>query len=152
MNAREILQKNIDMYAQIGHPAIIERFVLRNGKEFKGSPFTGRRWKAKECFRNATINQAYGTYVEGYAFRPSIGLPILHAWCVKDSKVIDGTLDAPETCFYIGVEFPEKEVWKVLNETGYYGLLDPMMINTKLIFEMDPELKAITEQITGMKL
>jgi len=148
MTLREILQETVDTWAKIGAPAVMERFVLRNGKDMEPMPRIGKRMTPKECFSNAThyLQRNPGTYVEGYVLRPGL-IPIHHAWVEIDGKAMDPTLEDAEECSYVGVPFETKVLHGELVKNGVYGLLDTGMINLDLIFRLDPELKAIMEGV-----
>jgi len=140
---KDMLAQQIANWQCVGHPALIERFVLRNGREFKPAPLMGRRGTPKECFRNAAVRAPAvgGRYVEGFGYRPGLIL-IQHAWvAVEHGYAMDPTWDRPEECLYFGVPFDEV-VWQAEQDRlGYYGLLDtPTGINVRFLFERDPGL------------
>jgi hypothetical protein len=69
-------------------------------------------------------------YVEGFAMRPSLGVPTGHAWLTREGEAFDPTwrdmsgrqnLD----CHYYGVAFSPVALGRLLVDRGYYGLLDP---------------------------
>lgn len=148
---REYLEQMVKGLESIGHPAIMERFVLRNGKEFVAQPFTGLRATPKECFSNAT-HLHVGTYVEGYTMRRDLPLAFHHAWRVENGKVIDNTLQRPEECEYMGVEIEFRELMRELDRNRVYGILDTGMVNFEFMFKRDPELKTIAEKIIGREI
>jgi hypothetical protein len=149
---REALENQIAVYEKIGYPALLERFVLRNGKEMPSMPRIGEKMQDKECFRNAQWfldSGGKGLYTEGYAIRPSLEMLIPHAWVAIDGKAMDPTWSNAheEGCEYFGVTFTAKEALKVRRKTRWYGLLDIGGYNTELIYKMDPELEAIVFEV-----
>ena len=79
-------------------------------------------------------------YYEGYVIHKQLPLPILHAWNVKDGRVIDTTLKNPEEYEYMGIRFDEKTIMREQLKHEVYGLLDVGMINLELLREIDNEL------------
>lgn len=146
MTIAEQLKRQIDGWEQIGGAALMERFVLRNGKPFVGTAFSGRRGTIKECYCNAleyADKDRSLLYVEGYAIRKNLGLLIQHAWAAKPDSdlVIDPTWDDPADCAYFGVTFTREAAWREALKSGVYGLLAPHeMLNTELMFARDPGL------------
>lgn len=140
MDIKAHLEQEYENWKKLGHPAVMQRFVLRNGRQYKAAPYTGKRLPKKECFSNAAHLRT-GDYVEGYATRPDIGILIHHAWCVKDGVVIDPTWDRPEECQYFGVKFTQAVLYKELIRLDHYGLLDtPRGLNIKFMLQIDPKL------------
>lgn len=98
----------------------IEGLVLSEGTIYKGQPlpegFTPM--EKKMCFANAfelVLGEHDLTYVEGYALRPQLGLPMMHGWCIDgDDRVIDPTWDEPDTCVYIGIPFTRWDMVELL--------------------------------------
>lgn len=144
MNLKEVLENQVKSWSAVGSPAILERFVLRNGREYTPQPFTGKRMTAKECFTNAAI-KAYSdqTYVEGFAMREGIEFPIHHAWLAdKGGNVIDPTWIDPEKCQYFGIPIDHEELWDELARTGFYSILVPgEMFNFEWMVQKDPGIK-----------
>lgn len=150
MNITEMLDNVIANWETIGHPALLERFVRRNGKEFKAQPFIGHRMEQKQCFMNAahySHMMPHYDYVEGFMWREGFPLLIHHAWCTDaDNNVIDPTLVDPENCQFFGLMIPQDELNAELIRNGVYGLFDPGRgYNTDLIFQRDPELKELCD-------
>jgi hypothetical protein len=147
----EMLTTLIDMHARIGHPALLERFVLRNGRLGIAQPRPSyvKRGKPKLCFMNASQAMLYGLdYHEGFVLRDSLPLAIHHAWVQDGDRVIDPTLSDAEHCQYIGVLFSPAAVYEQQMRLGIYGLLDTGVgANTALIYARDPELRAIAEAV-----
>lgn len=115
-----------------GAPSVspMHRAVSILGNEHVSQPLPSQyaRRERKECFSNAThlsLENPDLTYVEGFAVRGWIGIPVHHAWCVtEDGLVVDVTWDRPEECSYFGIEFDESSLIDRLRETGVYGILD----------------------------
>jgi hypothetical protein len=135
---------------------VLERFILRNGDEYKGRklPKGYRRGTPKECYANAArlVGEKPGLrYVEGFVWRDSLPLAIQHAWCIDaKGRVIDVTLGDPEKCQYMGIAVIRAELWDELRKTGYFGLLDSGLgLNTEWMFKIDPGLKAVVEAVMG---
>lgn len=153
---RDYLTQTSDNWASIGIPALMERFVLRNGREFKGRPLprSYKRGTPKECFSNA-IHLVHETaprltYVEGYVLRENLPILIHHAWAIDSrNRVVDVTLEnADATCAYMGVVIPWNEVWRVVKRTKVYGVFDTGRgLNAEWMFERDPPLKALIENL-----
>lgn len=146
----------IERFTPPKHPSIMERYVLRNGVSMHGSPYKGKMGQPKMCFKNAThlaVSQPNLHYVEGYTLIPGLPLLIHHAWCIgPDGKVIDNTIKNPENHEYMGVVISRMELATELTRLKHYGILDTNSgINFKYMFRHDPELKKITEEITGFK-
>jgi hypothetical protein len=145
---REILKTQGEWFAEMGHPQIIEQFVMKHGVEYVGlaRPKGVRRRVAKECFSNAAkfSSETGADYVEGYALRTDFPLPVLHAWNVLDGRMIDTTLDDPRKFEYLGVRFTRDEVWAELARTKIYGLFDTggVAANVDFLRRRDPELVA----------
>jgi hypothetical protein len=148
-----LLDEQVFNWGRLGHPALIERFVLRNGTLYDGCarPKGVRRGQMKECFRNSANavfrNQGWA-YCEGIAVSSSLMFPIHHAWCVKDDKVIDLTWEDPADCVYFGVTFDVGELAEQIAINGVYGLFDTGRgLNSVLMFARDPELEAIVREV-----
>ena len=147
MNIKQILAEEIDNFACIGFPALMQRFVMRNGSvmvPIDEMPDDVGRGEIKQCFMNATnLAQLGYQYVEGFAFRQNLPILIHHAWVVdNEGRVIDNTWNNPENCLYMGVEFDFEVLCREITRNEVYGLLDTGYgINVNLLFEMDEELK-----------
>lgn len=153
---KQQLEDRVAQWEAIGHPAIMERFVLRNGTYRKGVAYKGRPGVPKQCFSNATHLLWQGkvdSYEEGFACRPDTHWFLVHhGWGVKEGAVVDPTWKDPEECEYMGVTIPRPELDRELGRNGVYGILDPGMINFRFMFDRDPELKGIVEGIVGHPL
>jgi hypothetical protein len=149
MSLHDILTESVANWEVLGHPALLERFVLRNGKAYAPAKRKGRKRKAKQCFANATgrMLEEGSTYVEGFAIRKDFPLPLLHAWVtITGDDATDPTLDAMDFEYY-GVSFSRATVTAEIVRNRCYGLLDTGLINTRLIFQIDPELEEICKQV-----
>ena len=151
MTLQEILTEQVEGWATLGHPALLDRFILRNGKAFAPGNRIGRKGAPKECYGNATkfvFRHHDAKYVEGFVINKELPIPIHHAWVTFDGKtVMDPTLDA-EKYEYFGVEFDTSTLRKETVKLGVYGILDPGLgFNTDLMFKIDPELKTICEAV-----
>ncbi len=152
----DYLTETMTTWEQMKNPSLLERFVLRNGKQYKPRRRIGRRRKANECYGNATnfVLGKEGVYVEGFAIhakRPIIAFH--HAWVtINGDDAMDPTLDARDY-EYFGVAFDKETLCDEIINNGVYGLLDPGMgINWRFMFKIDPELREIAERIIGRKL
>lgn len=151
MSIRDNLVQMVSAWERLGRPAMLERFVLRNGKAYTPRNRIGRKGKAKECFSNAAqhvLQKAGGTYVEGFVIRKDFPLPLLHAWLTfHGDDAMDPTLDAKNYEYY-GVAFDALTLIRELVRNKHYGLLDTGLgLNARLIFEIDPGLKEIYNRI-----
>lgn len=147
MDILSIVTRQAEAWESMGMPAIIERLCILRGKPIQGSPWKGRRMKAKQCYANAA-NLAKPDdstmYVEGLAIRPDLGILIHHAWCVRGGKILDPTWERPETAFYLGVEIPHSTLWARLLSTGVYGLFNTDgLIPVEFLCELEPRLSPI---------
>jgi len=157
---KEYLSEEVERWAFIGHPALLQRFVLRNGFEFKPVKRIGRRGTPKQCFMNATkavlkhvraYHQLEGwQYVEGYAIhRERPLLAFHHAWVTTGNySAMDVTLEDAADYEYYGVAFDRRSLVRELDKQDHYGLLDTGLgLNWRLMFKRDPDLKGIVENI-----
>lgn len=143
MNIQDKIEEYIKMMGSIGHPALMENFILRNGETMEVGPLVGEQGTPKECFANATnayLENYDSTYVEGYMWRAGFPILIHHAWIEIDGKVMDNTIVDNQACQYYGVRFTRETLKRQLEQNGVYGLLDPGLINLKLMVECDPGL------------
>jgi hypothetical protein len=152
----EILTSNVESWAQLGHPSLLERFVLRNGKPYSPGPRKGLKGPAKQCYMNAAkvvmCDADASAYVEGFVVIKDLPIPILHAWVSYDGEtVMDPTLDSANR-EYFGVSFTRRELVSELRKTKVYGLLDTGRgFNADLMFRRDPELKAICNGVKAAR-
>lgn len=151
-NVEETLRQQVAAWETLGHPALMERFVLRNGRAFMPARRVGRRGRLKQCYANATsrVLRHGGEYVEGYTL--TCGLPISHAWVTLDGVgAMDPTLPADEH-EYFGVVLPTRILTRELGLLGHYGILDTRHgLNHRLMFELDPELESIVSAVMKRK-
>jgi len=148
------LKATAEQWAMLGAPALCERFVLRNGKEFDGAkrPKKYRRREMKQCFMNTThLVSENGDlrYVEGFAMAKDFPFVFLHAWAIDaNDQVIDVTLRNPENYLYMGVVLTRLELHKELRKLEVYGLMDQGMgLNAEWMFRVDKELQAEVEAV-----
>lgn len=104
--------------------AIPEELVLQHGRAYEAQPLPERyrRDVPKYCYHNAQTLAARSRgklrYVEGYAMRADLGIPMQHAWCIDEQdRVVDPTWIDPEKAEYFGVPFDMATVRK--NRTRY---------------------------------
>jgi hypothetical protein len=157
MMIRELLAETISDWERLGHPALMERFVLRNGKLYTPRKRVGRRGKPKECYCNSTHfvireqwkSYPYGhpTYVEGFTIG-DIPFAIAHAWVtMTGADAMDPTLES-STHQYFGVAFPTDVLLREIKKNRVYGILDTGVgLNHELIFAIDPELRDICNAV-----
>lgn len=148
------IEREVEQWATLGHPALLQRFVLRNGAEMPGRarPKGMRKLADRACFRNSTMAAArYGwRYCEGLASSAALkhcGFVTLHAWNLDDDgNLVDLTWKDPANSLYLGLVIPDAQQRMV--EQGTYGLLDTGCgLNHRLMFEIDPDLEAIVKAI-----
>lgn len=150
---KEELETQVIGWEFIGHPAISQRFVLRNGKAFapRARPGNVKKGKVGYCFANAltlALDNPQYSYVEGYAVDVTIGLPLVHAWCIDSQGfVIDNTWVDSKKSQYIGVVMDTQEVKDEVDRQGFYGVLGVDLTNVDYIFRHDPELKGVVDKV-----
>lgn len=138
MDIEGLLKRTIQTWQALGHPALMERFIFRNGRRYKRGPLPRNiaRGKEKECFSNAAKEcwHSGAKYVEGFGFRPDIPLLFHHAWLEIDGKAVDPTWKKNKACQYYGVAFDMKTAWEIFEQNGYYGIFDNPATNINLPF------------------
>ncbi len=109
----------------------IEGYILSHGTLFIGREPSKNvvvpsfKPKSKQCYYNSQLLALEENiqYIEGYAFDGL--LPLEHAWCVSDGKVIDVTWEVTDrknkenhdqTCIYYGIEIPKGFVWENMSK------------------------------------
>ena len=152
MTIAAALATTVANWERIGAPALMERFVLRNGKAFAPGPRRGPRRKRHQCFKNATdfvCNGGGGTYVEGYTMIGDLPVFIHHAWVTFDGETaMDPTLVDTGDHQYFGIEIPKDALIAAIMETERYGVLDHGLgLNTAFMFGRDPDLEPIVRGI-----
>lgn len=150
------LQASVSAWEKIGLPALMERFILRNGTVMKPQEFREPLYPAKACFMNATHYvdlHKHAEYVEGFGIRASLGIAMQHAWArSRDGRAIDPTWNDSMECEYMGVVIDRATHRKIMRKSGVYGVLDHGRgINTDFIFSVDPGLREIVETIRGAR-
>lgn len=142
MTIEERIRQEVENWSKIGHPALMQRFLLRNGSAFEAQPFQGRRGKRGECFRNAYNAIGSGTYCEGYGWRNGLPILIHHAWRVDGNQAIDSTWDRPEECQYWGICFTDADLFEEVQKHRVYGMFDTSAgLNIDLMLRIDPGLR-----------
>lgn len=147
------LTELVKIYEGIGYPAIIERFVLRNGTTFVDAVRPKKMGQIKQCFKNAS-HMALGddslTYHEGFMKRPDLPIFIHHAWVVdRQGTAIDPTLRDVKDVTYTGVPIDTDSLMKQLMMNRVYGVLDTGTLNIDYMFGRDPGLAEIVKKIVG---
>ena len=145
MTLRGILAAEIDAWQRLGHPALLQRFVLRNGTAGTWQPLPDgmQMGEQKQCFMNAAQLTLHAglRYVEGFCYVARLPIPIHHAWNLdEDGRVIDTTLRDGAGTQYFGVEFDAATLADELLRNRIYGLLDVRGVNVALINALDPDL------------
>lgn len=146
MDIREVIQAQADAWAALGHPyfGALETIILKHGVDGRPARHGFKRRAQKECFKNAAelAFQAGLRYVEGYAMRPDLGIPIAHAWNLdEDGGVIDVTWRKAEDAQYLGIIFSIQTLSRELLRNKVYGILDTGRgLNVRLLREIDAEL------------
>jgi hypothetical protein len=153
MTMKQSLAERVANWERLGHPAMLDRFILRNGKPYTPAKRVGRKGEPKNCFGNATkyvLRNKGPIYVEGFVVSNTVPWPIHHAWVsLNETDAMDLTLES-ENYQYFGVPFDTDTLRKELVRNGHYGLLDTGLgFNTRLMFKLDPELKAICEAVAA---
>ncbi len=126
------LHRSVELFPH--ERTIIESFVLDYGQSFERVPLPegAIQGEPKACFMNAALlalDDDRFMYAEGYA--ASDRMPeFLHAWCVRDGKAIDLTLDPSEQYEYFGIPIPTPMVVEAMNETQHYGILTALNVET----------------------
>ena len=141
---RDMIEMEIELWGRVGHPALLQRFILRNGREYRPVK-TAIADEPKHCFQNAAFRSGGDMrYVEGYGLPRSIPLLAHHAWNSPAGieTAIDTTWRDPLNCSYWGVAFPKEIVRRELALNGHFGLLADGggMLNLRLMLETDPGL------------
>ena len=149
---RDHLTSEVANWEFIGHHALLQRFVLRNGQEYAPTKRIGRKMEMKQCFANSyktVFRNPDWSYVEGYAIhRTNPIMAIHHAWVTTNgSDAMDPTLDAAQY-EYFGIAFDRMAMITETARNRFFGLLDTGLgLNVRLMFELDPELQSIVEAI-----
>lgn len=150
---KAMLEQTVSTWETLGHPAVMERFVLRNGTVFKGNPLPRpfKQGRVKECYSNsasAALRNSRLTYYEGFGVSDDLPIAMSHAWCMLGNKVIDLTWRRPTTRHYMGVPVSLEVLTQELLRNGVYGILDlGYHINTRFMFSVDPALEEIVMNV-----
>jgi len=129
-----------------------EEFVVRIGVACTAQPLprSFRQGPPHECFDNAAKLARNGDglrYCEGFAAHPKAMVPFHHAWTVDDDfRVIDVTLQQPETYAYLGVPFSQEEYLAETGRTldGYY-IGTAILVDTTGLARPEPILRRCPE-------
>lgn len=148
---KDYLTQEVANWEFIGAPALLQRFVLRNGKSYTPTKRIGRRGIPKQCFDNAARavlrkDRADWSYVEGFAIhRDTPIIAFHHAWVTTDgTNAMDPTLSDAAEYDYFGITFNRD----TLLACGLSSVLDTGVgLNWKLMFMLDPDLKTIIDGI-----
>jgi hypothetical protein len=150
----KLLDQQIETWEMLNVPALLERFVRRNGKWFAPVKRIGTKREPKACFSNATtfVQKRGGKYVEGYVLNKKLPWLFHHAWVTMTGfDAMDPTLNSNKY-EYFGVEFDFDVVRREIVRNKVYGLLDPGLgLNTELMFAIDPALKPVVEAIIAKR-
>lgn len=123
------IRTEIEMWAKVGHPALMQKFILNEGRLFENPVAAKKFGKQKECFKNAFhyAQDEEVEYVEGYILLPNIPILIHHAWCCEfgDTVPIETTIKDFEGIQYFGFEFDYETIVAYLIKHGVYGIIDP---------------------------
>lgn len=144
----EQLKTEVEAYGRLGHPALMQRFVISSGK-LGGERLLDHDYgqgAAKECFRNAAqlaLEYPELTYVEGYGYLEGLPLLIHHAWCEdQQGRVVDVTWAPERGGQYMGVRIDADELLEQMESNGVYGVLDTGRgLNVEFYFRRDPQLE-----------
>jgi hypothetical protein len=143
---RDMLQREADAFSALSGSALLAQIIVKHGVYGRGIKHDLPMGTPKECYSNAAHLALDGPYryVEGYAMRDSLCIPIHHAWVLdEDGKVIDTTWQRPEDCQYLGVRIARDALRRELLKNGVYGVLAPNeMLNVDLLRVLDPDLVA----------
>lgn len=144
VSLRALLTQETEALAFLGGSSLLTKLVLKHGIEGRGIAHGHKMGVPKECFKNAAERALWEPfdYVEGYAMRDSLCIPIHHAWLLNpDGEVIDVTWDRPEECQYLGIKIGHRKLRSELLANEVYGLFDlGGMLNIKLMREIDAGL------------
>ena len=143
----ECITTQTDNWEKLGHPAMMERFLIRNADVvWVGAECKVERGTPKECFRNATIIAApspYLVYCEGYGIKPEFGMLMHHAWLwdTRRDVLIDTTWGETSDTAYIGVSVDTQTLCRELANNQHYGVLDSGFgLNMEFMLKRDPDL------------
>ncbi len=132
----------------------LEDFVLTHGRRWPAPPRPALvRGRVRECFKNAAdrvIRTGLGdgtlTYVEGFAARAAVPLPVLHAWVAdRAGRALELTwrLEPGEDTAYFGVPFRPAYLSKALLRSRRYGVLDRWETGWPLLAGTDAAADAV---------
>jgi hypothetical protein len=143
-NLHQMLAETAITWRKVGHFALIEEFVLANGRSFRRLRNPPHWARIKQCFENAALLALHPdfTYVEGFVWKESLTMPIHHAWVLnRRGEVIDNTMREQDGAEYFGVKFADNVLRTELVRNGVYGLLDHGRgYNVELMKRLNPKL------------
>jgi hypothetical protein len=153
------MEREVAQWENLGHHALLQRFILITGQPFRAQPLPARyrRAKPRECFGNAIAlakrSKGRLVYVEGYAMRDKLpGLLVHHAWCVDErGDVIDPTWADPEAASYFGRVFSLAEWERETDRTETMSALDGCGLNHVFMFDAAPGLRDAIERVRKEK-
>jgi len=142
MNVREALRNRADLFEKIGHYSLLERIVLKHGKDGAAFKHQLGKGEVRACFMNAThlvIADRHLRYCEGFAMKETLALPLQHAWVLDGmDNVIDTTWDYEPGTTYLGIVFSHKQLCDLMRHQKVYGLFDTgIMLNVPLLETID---------------
>jgi hypothetical protein len=143
-NLQQMLVDSAATWRKVGHFALIEEFVLANGRAFPRRHKPYNLGPIKRCFENASLLALHRdfTYCEGFVWKPKLLMAIHHAWVInKRGQIIDSTMRDQKNAQYFGVEFSDDVLRTELVRNGVYGLLDHGRgYNIELMKRLNPAL------------
>lgn len=154
MSIKTLIEEEVSRWELLGHPALMQRFVLLKGQLCKPAkrPKHLVRGMPKMCFQNSfVLAESMGlTYVEGYATGEALpGFLVHHGWCLDEyDNVVDVTWGYPEKCEYFGVRFSRDQYHEATDMTKCYSALDSSLgLNAEWMFTQCPELKTLVGEV-----
>lgn len=146
LNRRNLESELVEYMKERGEIFIEIKLYYENGRFFENTQnFTDEEKEIVNQYDKADPNQCYYNtqmimnsdtldYVEGYITTLDTARPIPHAWLSLNGKVVDITLEEPDSTVYYGVSFDWKIVCKQLSERGHASpLIEVPDIQKKLI-------------------
>jgi len=131
-----------------------EDLVLQLGEFHRPKPLPTwlEKGRLQACYANSfklmTDHPATLTYVEGYACRAGLPLPVLHAWCIdREGWVYDATWPYEKETIYRGISFNRNFVLECVLDTGGYSILDNPMIAPKIFKGLIPSNEFLFHQV-----
>ncbi len=142
--AQRAVQQRTETFREMGHPLIMDEFVLKHGKSFERIATDVTRATPRECFANAArlaINNEFFEYTEGYVCAHDFQYPFLHAWIMYDGEIIDNTLETPSNYSYFGIRFKQSFLLSQLAKHKVFGILGGVPEQAyQLVEKVDPSI------------